>query len=415
MSLTGSFRPPGDKSISHRLALVSLLARGSVEIRNFSPCADVASSLAAVRALGVTTSAAGETLTLEGRAGRIAETAALDCGNSGTTIRLLMGLLAGRPGRYSLTGDESLRRRPMERAAEPLRLMGARVETAQGRAPVVVEGRPLTGLEYRLPVASAQLKSALLLAGVQARGETRLFEPAPSRDHTERMLGLFGAKVSGREPVRCQASEIVYPREYFVPGDASSAAFFLCAAAITPGGDVCAEAMLLNPTRTGFLDVLRRMGARVEVEEMGREPEPWGRVRVRHSPVLTGVEVSGRELPRLVDEVPILALTAALARGTTVFHEAGELRVKESDRLAVVRDQLGRMDARVSLEGDRLVIEGPARLKAPSRLDSSGDHRVAMTLRLALRLAGGDCPIKGEESAAVSYPGFHEELARLWP
>jgi 3-phosphoshikimate 1-carboxyvinyltransferase len=356
----------------------------------------------------------GPSIVLEGLAGKTASSAGIDCGNSGTTIRLLTGLLAGRPGEYVLSGDDSLRRRPMERVAEPLRRMGATVATTDGKPPVTVKGGALHGIDYQLPVASAQLKSAVLLAGAQARGATTVREPALSRDHTERMLAAFGVPVETGAVIRVEGAELSLPASFRVPGDASSAAFFLCAAAVIPGSDVTAEGMLLNPTRTGFLDVLRRMGADVEIEEQGRTPEPTGRVRVRYSPNLTGCEIDGREIPLLVDEVPILALTALGARGTTVFHEVGELRIKESDRLAAIRDQLGLLGGRVVVDGDKLIVEGPTRWKIPAGLDSYGDHRIAMTLRLALLMAGGDCVIDREESAGVSYPGFHEDLRGLW-
>jgi 3-phosphoshikimate 1-carboxyvinyltransferase len=416
MSLKGTFTPPGDKSISHRVGLFSLLAGGRCLVENYSPCADCSSTLAAVKLLGGQADLNGQGLLLTGVEGRLRPEAKVDCGNSGTTMRLLMGLLAGRPGRYVLDGDASLRRRPMERVATPLRLMGATVDCTEGKPPVSIAGGGLTGITYTLPVASAQLKSALLLAGVQAAGETAVSEPAVSRDHTELLLAALGADIR-REggSWRVRRSNLTLPARLRVPGDASSAAFFLCAAAAMPGSDVTAEGVLLNPTRTGFLEVLRRMGAQVEVMEQGREPEPWGRVRVVHGPELKGCEISGREIPLLVDEVPILALMASQARGTTVFKDAGELRIKETDRLAAVAGQLGAMGADIAVQGDDLVIAGPTPLHAAPRLDSLGDHRIAMTLRLALGLAGADAAIADEGCAAVSYPGFSRDLGMLLP
>ena len=414
MALRGSFAPPGDKSISHRLALFSLLGRGRMEISNFSPCADAAASLAAARLLGAKVEETAGTLVITGAGGRIRPEARIDCANSGTTIRLLMGLLAGAGGPYLLTGDESLRQRPMERVAKPLRRMGAGITTDQGRPPLTVRGGPLTGIKYNLPMASAQLKTALLLAGLQARGRTRLIEPGPSRDHTERLLRAWGADLEKKGPVlELKPSRLNLPARFRVPGDASSAAFFTVAAAVIPGSRVEATNVLLNPTRTGFLQVLRRMGALVEVVEEGHEPEPWGRIKVSFGPDLKGCRISGRELPLLLDEVPILALAASQAVGETVFEEAGELRHKESDRLSAVASQLSALGGRVGIQGDDLVIQGPARLEPVSRLDSFGDHRMAMALRLAALLAGGEPRIRGEESAAVSYPGFGEELTRL--
>ncbi len=416
MSLIGSFAPPGDKSISHRVGLISLLAGGRCLVENYSPCQDCASTIAAVKLLGGEVMHNSQGLALVGAEGRLRDQARVDCGNSGTTMRLLMGILAGRPGRYVLDGDASLRRRPMERVAAPLRLMGAKVDCEQGKPPVAISGGELTGVSYELPVASAQLKSALLLAGVQAAGETAVREPAASRDHTELMLKALGAEINQAGGFwRVRRSRLALPGGLRVPGDASSAAFFLCAAAVLPGSDVTAEGILLNPTRTGFLEVLARMGVDMEIERQGNEPEPWGRVRVRHSPGLKGCQIAGREIPLLVDEVPILALVASQARGTTVFKDAGELRIKETDRLAAVVSQLGPMGAKADILGDDLVIEGPTPLRAVPGLDSLGDHRIAMTLRLALCLAGEEAPIADEQCAAVSYPGFSRDLGMLLP
>ncbi len=412
--LSGVFTPPGDKSISHRVGLFALLAGGSCRVENYSPCADCQSTLEALTALGGRPETRDGVLVLQGREGRLKPRAAVDCGNSGTTFRLLMGVLAGREGEYSLTGDASLCRRPMERVATPLRLMGARVVTSEGRPPVIIQGGALKGVDYALPVASAQLKSALLLAGLQAQGPTTVHEPAPSRDHSERLLALCGAAISrGAGWVRVEASALTLPPELRVPGDASSAAFFLAAAAITPGSRVTAEGVLLNPTRTGFLTVLERMGARMTVSQQGTEPEEWGRVEAEHSPGLVATEVAAAEVPLLVDEVPILALVATQARGVTVFHGVEELRIKETDRLEAISSQLGAMGARLWTEGDRLLVEGPTPLHAPEGLESFGDHRIAMTLRLALGLAGGDCPIREEDCAAISYPAFAADLGKL--
>ncbi len=412
--LSGVFTPPGDKSISHRVGLFSLLAGGSCRVANYSPCADCQSTLGAVTALGGRLDRQGEVLVLEGGQGRLRPRAEVDCGNSGTTFRLLMGLLAGRRGEYRLSGDESLHRRPMERVAAPLRLMGASVATNQGRPPVTISGGALLGIDYALPVASAQLKSALLLAGLQAVGPTTVHEPAPSRDHSERLLAAWGAAVSrGADWVRVEPSTLTLPASLRVPGDASSAAFFLCAAATTPGSRVTAEGVLLNPTRVGFLTVLERMGARVTVTQQGREPEEWGRVEAEYCPELSATAIAAEEVPLLVDEVPILALAATQARGTTVFHGVEELRVKETDRLAAITSQLGAMGARLWTEGDRLLVQGPTPLRVPERLESFGDHRIAMTLRLALGLAGGECPISDQDCAAISYPGFAADLEKL--
>ncbi len=414
MPLVGRFAPPGDKSISHRVGLLSLLGRGRCQVGNFSNGRDCASTLEAVRALGGGVESQGEHLVLSGAGGRLKREANLDCGNSGTTLRLLMGLLAGSSGRFGLDGDQSLRKRPMERVATPLRQMGARIDTTEGRPPVRITGGGLAGIDYRLPVASAQLKSALLLAGLQAEGPTTVREPAPSRDHTERLLRMAGADISrvdGGWQVR--PSRLSLPERLWVPGDSSSAAFFLCAAAMWPGSDVTAESISLNPTRTGFLAVLGRMGAAVETKVDDEAPEPWGRVRVRYRGGLRACVVERREIPLLVDEVPILALTATQAEGVTVFQGVEELRVKESNRIAAVISQLGAMGATLREEGDDLLVSGPTRLQAPAALESFGDHRIAMILRLAVAMCGGDSQIHDEACAAISYPGFAQTLREL--
>jgi 3-phosphoshikimate 1-carboxyvinyltransferase len=440
MSLDGTFSPPGDKSISHRIVLLSLLARGTCRVANLSPGGDVRSSLDAVSLLGARVEWSGQEVTISGAAGRVAKEAQIDCGNSGTTMRLLMGILAGIPGRFLLDGDSSLRRRPMERVAIPLRRMGATVDCTDGRCPLTVEGGGLKGIDYELPVPSAQLKSAVLLAGLQAEGTTVVRETTPSRDHTERLLEYCGGRIfrthareqfknedgpraaskpadgerKGMSPVwSVERSSLELPLEFRVPSDVSSAAFFLCAAAIIPGSRVRAEGVLLNPTRTGFLDVLRRMGARTEIFIEEESPELRGTIEIRYSPNLSGCEISGEEIPALVDEVPILALVATQARGRTVFLDAGELRLKESDRLAAVADQLSLMGARVEADSDCLTVEGPTSLKSPPQLDSYGDHRMAMTLRLAGLLDDAEPYIEGEESSAISYPEFQETLRAL--
>lgn len=414
MRVKGVFGPPGDKSISHRVALMSLLAEGEAEVTNFSPCADVASSIEAARLLGSRFERDGDTLTVRAAAGAITAAAAVDCGNSGTTMRLLMGVLAGAQGGYVLDGDNSLRRRPMERVAEPLRRMGAVIDCPNGRCPVDVRGRKLRGIEYTLPVASAQLKSAVLLAGLNADGPTSVKEPMPSRDHTERLIRAWGGPIAmGHGTVTVERSMLKMPSSFQIPGDVSSAAFLLCAAAIVPGSSVIAENVLLNPTRTGFLTMLSRMGADVAITPHGETPEPWGTVSAAFSPDLSGCRVTADEIPAMVDEVPIMALVATQARGTTVFEGVSELRVKESDRIAAIVSQLSHMGARIAAEADALIVEGPSVLRAPQRLDSFHDHRIAMTLRVAGLLDGTMPEIAGEESVAISFPGFQETLTGL--
>ncbi|KMY66496.1 hypothetical protein AAU61_15155 [Desulfocarbo indianensis] len=414
MSLKGAVNPPGDKSISHRLGLLSLLAKGRCQVANFSPCADCASTLAAARLLGVGVEQSGDRVALTGAAGELTS-AEVDCGNSGTTMRLLMGILAGRPGSFTLSGDESLSRRPMQRVADPLNAMGAQVRCREGKPPIAISGAPLHGVEHKLPVASAQLKSALLLAGIQAEGQTLVAEPAPSRDHTELLLKACGADISRQDGLwRVSRSGLTLPPTLRVPGDASSAAFFICGAVVTPGSRVEAHDVLLNPTRAGFLKVLQRMGARIDIQEQGRDPEPWGLVSAAYSPDLRACQVEAWEIPLLVDEVPILALAATQARGVTVFKQVGELRIKESDRLGAIVSQLGAMGAKLEERGEDLLIHGPAKLSAPDHeLDSFGDHRIAMTLAMAGEAAGQAPRIKDADCAAISYPGFARDWQRL--
>ncbi|HNX25868.1 MAG TPA: 3-phosphoshikimate 1-carboxyvinyltransferase [Phycisphaerae bacterium] len=413
--LSGKFTPPGDKSISHRIALFALAAEGSAAVTNYSPCDDCTSSLNAVKKLGCTITQAGDALIIHGAANRHLNSGHIDCGNSGTTMRLLCGLLAGRIGRFELDGDQYLRRRPMERIVSPLKMMGGELQTTNGKCPITVTGESLEGIEYELPVASAQLKSAILLAGLTAKGTTTIIENIPSRDHTERMLKAFGAEIFGdKRRIILNPSQIVLPEKFAVPADASSAAFFLCTAAITPGSDVTATGMLLNPTRCAFLDVLKRMGADVTVTHTGDSPEPVGDVRVKYSPNLLPTTIEPAEIPLVVDEIPILALTACCASGCSVFKNAGELRVKECDRLAAIQSQLNRMGAEIEITpDDSLIITGKTEFKGGIKCNSMGDHRIAMVLRCASLLADDDIEISDEKCVSVSYPNFHSELERL--
>ena len=413
MSLKGSVTPPGDKSISHRAGMFSLLATGACRVSNFSPCADCASTLEAVSRLGGKVERQGGEVLLHGAAGKLVS-AAVDCGNSGTTMRLLMGLLAGRPGRFTLDGDASLRRRPMARVADPLARMGAKVSTNEGRPPVTIEGAALTGQRHELAVASAQLTSALLLAGLQASGETVVVEPHLSRDHTERLLTAMGADIAQAEGGwRVRRSAIHLPETLRVPGDVSAAAFMLTGALITPGSDVTTLGVGLNPGRVGLITVLERMGAKLEVTEEGRDPEPWGRVSAVYTPELKATEVLPEEIPLLVDEVPILALAATQAKGVTVMRSINELRIKESDRIAAIVTQLGALGARLWEEGDDLFIEGPTPLKAQGSHDSYGDHRIAMTLAMAGLVCGQTLEVADAACAGVSYPDFYRDLEAL--
>ena len=418
--LSGSITVPPDKSISHRAAILNAIASGPAVVENFLVAEDCLSTIACLRSLGVSWSLrenhdGGSDLTITGRglAGLSESADVLDAGNSGTTMRLLAGLLAGRPFLSIITGDDSLRSRPMARIIEPLRQMGAQVygRDSDTLAPLVIMGRRLRGIRYRSPVASAQVKSALLLAGLQAEGETLYEEPVRSRDHTERMLRAMGAGLR-EENNALRLSPLakdLAPLSLRVPGDFSAAAFWLVAAALHPDADLTLRGVGLNPTRSGLLDVLKEMGADIVVSEeriVGGEPVADLRAR---SGKLRGVKVDGPAVVRLIDEVPVLAVAASLAEGRTMVRDVGELRLKESDRVKLLVHELRRMGARIDEEGDALVIEGTDRFTG-AVCDSHGDHRLAMALAVAGVVAEGETVIRGAEASDVSYPGFWQVL-----
>ena len=422
-SLRGKVRVPGDKSISHRALLLGAIAEGTTCIEGLLPAEDPLSTAACLRAMGVEVSAirAGEPVWVQGVGldGLQEPADVLDCGNSGTTMRLMLGLLAGRTGRhFVLSGDASLRGRPMRRVGAPLAQMGAMIQgrKAGNFAPLAVLGQPLQGATIRTPVASAQVKSALLLAGLTAEGPTTVIEPAKSRDHSERMLRAFGAQLvvggPGHTEVVVTPGASLRGQGVVVPGDISSAAFWLVAAAITPGAEVTVENVGLNPSRTGILDVLAQMGARLEVlNPRDVAGEPVGDLRVVHGP-LQAFAIGGELIPRLVDEIPVLAVAACCAEGVSRIHDAAELRVKETDRLAVMARQLGAMDARIEEFDDGMAITGITDLRG-AVVDSETDHRVAMSLAVAALVAQGTTTLHRAEAAAVSYPQFWDDLQRL--
>lgn len=413
-ALSGRIRVPGDKSISHRALMLGAIAEGSTRIRGFLEGEDALATLEALRALGVRIErpAAGEvTVHGVGLHGLQPPRHPLDCGNAGTAMRLLAGLLAGQPFDSELTGDESLLRRPMERVAEPLNRMGAQVETRGGRPPLRIRGgRRLQGIDYRLPVASAQVKSALLLAGLYAEGRTCVSEPAPTRDHTERMLRAFGCPVAVREGKVCvEGGARLRAAAIEVPADISSAAFFLVGAAIAPGSDLVLEEVGVNPTRTGAIEILRRMGADIALaNERIAAGEPVAELRVRSS-ALRGIAVPRELVPRAIDEFPVLFVAAANAEGQTVVQGAEELRVKESDRIAAMAEGLRQLGVQAEPTPDGLRIAGGA--YGGGRIDSHGDHRVAMAFAIAGLRAGGPITVLDCANVATSFPGF-VELAR---
>lgn len=418
-SVAGRVRVPGDKSISHRALILGALARGETRIHGLLDAADVRSTVQVLAALGAGVEvdwAAGEARVL-GFADEPREPGdVLDAGNSGTTARLVAGVLAGQPLVAVITGDASLRRRPMDRISRPLAAMGASILGRQGasRLPLVFAGGSLAGGTFRLPVASAQVKSALLLAGLRATGETWIEEPGPSRDHTERMLAGFGAEVERKgNRVGVAGGQSLRGCSLRVPGDLSAAAFFLGLAAALPGAEVTVEGVGLNPTRTGFLEVLAEMGAAVEVTVTGSEGgEPSGQVTVRGSGGLAGVRVEGERVPRMIDEFPILAVIATRARGRTEVRDAAELRVKESDRIAAIATELGRLGVRVETAPDGFAIDGPQPLPG-GHSHAGGDHRMAMALSVAGALSAQGVAVEGAESVAISFPGFFGELQAL--
>ncbi|HEX7128072.1 MAG TPA: 3-phosphoshikimate 1-carboxyvinyltransferase [Thermodesulfobacteriota bacterium] len=421
--LRGEARVPGDKSISHRAVMLGALAEGETRATGFLTGEDNHRTVEAFRRMGVDVRLEGTTVTIRGaggprRAGQhlVEPDDVLDCGNSGTTTRLLTGILAGQPFVSVLTGDASLRSRPMGRVIDPLARMGARIIGRQGgtRAPLTIVGSPLTGIHYDSPVASAQVKSALLLAGLVADGETVVEEPRVSRDHTERMLAFMGADLHrlGRHGVAVRGGTRLSGRAFAVPGDFSSATFFLVAALITPGSDLLLREVGLNPTRTGALDVLRAMGGSIEVVARRDDgPEPVGDVRVRASR-LRGTEIAGDLVVRAIDELPALTVAAAVAEGTTVIHDAQELRVKETDRIASMAETLTRMGGRVTPTPDGMVIEGGRPLRG-ARVGSRGDHRTAMSAAVAGLVAAGETVVEDAACIDTSFPGFADLLDGL--
>jgi 3-phosphoshikimate 1-carboxyvinyltransferase len=417
-SLVGAVAVPGVKGISQRAVLLGAIADGESRIRGFGRAGDTLSAIDVVRQCGVEVIDNGDDdIRVEGVGlrGLRAPGEPIDCGNAGTVLRLFAGILAGQHGTFELVGDESLTMRPHERVAEPLRRMGATVETTDGHAPVVIEGAELQPISYELPVASAQVKSAILLAGVQARsGPTTVIEPHPTRDHTERMLQGLGVRVqrAGRS-VSVWPVDRLPPLDIEIPGEISSAAPLIAAAVLLNGSELLLQGVNVNPTRAGLLDVLERMGARVAVfNRRTVSGEPVADLEVRHAP-LSATTVDAEEVPRLVDELPLVALLGAFAHGETIVRGAEELRAKETDRIETVTEGLRAVGIRIEARPDGFVVRGtPARPRG-GRVDAHGDHRIAMLGAVAGLVSREGVQIEDAESAAISFPGFYDLLDRI--
>lgn len=415
--LRGTIRVPGDKSISHRAVMLGALAEGETTLRGFLESEDCLATLHAFQAMGATWEQQGENLVIQGRGGQglIEPDQVIDMGNSGTGSRLLLGILAGQPFSATLTGDASLRNRPMGRVTQPLAQMGARFmgRDQDRKLPMTVRGGNLKAIEYVSPVASAQVKSAILLAGLYAEGTTAVREPALSRDHTERMLKTFGAVLEEEERRTAIAGgQSLKAVTIDVPGDLSSAAFFLAAAAVVPGSDLTIESVGVNSTRTGMLDVLREMGAEIQIlHPRSYGAEPVADLRIRYQP-LRGVRISGETVVRMIDEFPIFAVVAAYAETPSIVEGAEELRVKESDRIRAIVEELGKMGAAMEERPDGFKVQGGGCLKGADTF-SYGDHRIAMSLTVAGLAAKGDTTVRGTAPINTSFPGFFSLIKQL--
>lgn len=416
-NIYGSLRLPGDKSISHRYAMLAGFAEGTSRFTNFSTGADCASTLACMEALGAKLNRTGEeSIEITGVAGRVTPPShPLDCGNSGSTMRMLSGLLAAQQGRFTLTGDESLSRRPMERIRKPLEAMGARLTLTEGHAPLTIEGGSLKAIDYTTPVPSAQVKTCILLAGLQTNGTTTVREAIRTRDHSELALRAFGAQLSRTaDSVSISGPQSLHAIEAAVPGDLSSAAFFLCAAAIFPGSNLVLDSVGLNPTRATLLDVLTMLGAKISVLNLEeRHAELVGAVQIAAPEEgLGSTAITGPLAAQLIDELPVLAAIGPFTSGGIRIRDAKELRVKESDRIALVVKNLRAMGAEVEEFEDGLDVPGGQTLHGAT-IDSGSDHRIAMAFSVAALRSQGETLIQGAESAAISFPEFFDLLDKI--
>lgn len=415
--LHGTIEVPGDKSISHRALLVGALAEGETRILGFLRAADTLSTLRCLEMLGVEIEEKNTELVVHGvgLSGFKEPSDVLNVGNSGTTLRVLPGILAGQKFFSVLTGDDSVRQRPMDRVIRPLCEMGASIwaKDKGTRAPIAIQGEPLRSISYTTPIPSAQVKSAILLAGLLAEGETSVQEKSSSRDHTERILKAFGAKIDTRDRTSIIVGKsILKPIKINIPGDISSAAFFIVGALITSKSELVIKNVGMNPTRTGILEILSRMGARIEqMNNQVINGEPWADLVIKSSK-LTATIIEKDLIPKLIDELPIIAIVATQAQGTTIVRDAQELRVKETDRISAMCSELKKLNADITEMKDGFIINGPCQLKG-NRCSSYGDHRMAMALAIAGLVAGGETVVENAECIEVSFPGFQETLERV--
>lgn len=418
-SLAGSINIPGDKSISHRAVMFGAIANGKTEITNFLMGADCLSTVSCFQKMGVSIEVAEDLVTVEGKGleGLKEPSEILDVGNSGTTTRLMMGILAGTPFHSCIIGDESIAKRPMSRVTKPLRMMGADIDGRENGqfTPLSIRGGSLKGINYDSPVASAQVKSAILLAGLNTNGEeTTVTEPHKSRDHTERMLRAFGVDVKEDETsATVRGGQDLRATNIFVPGDISSAAFFLVAGAIVPNSEIVLRNVGINPTRTGILDVLKMMGASIEIRpQEGQTFEPVADIVIKTS-TLKGTTISGDLIPKLIDEIPVIALLATQAEGETIIKDASELKVKETNRIDTVVGELSKIGATIKATDDGMIISGKTKLKGNATVSSHGDHRIGMMLAIASCITEEPINLQNTESIGVSYPNFFEHLTSL--
>lgn len=414
-NIRGAVQLPGDKSISHRYAMLAGIAEGPSRLENYSTGADCASTLACMGALGVKWEQNNAVIEVQGRGlSLIASTQPLDCGNSGSTMRMLSGIAAAQRFTSEMIGDESLSRRPMQRVITPLTQMGARIESREGKPPLRITGTALKAIDYKMPVASAQVKSCVLFAGLYADGETRVDEPLRTRDHTEVALHAFGAlleqkNVGSGQQVRIRGGQRLHGIETRIPGDLSSAAFFLCAGALFPNSKLILPNLLMNPTRTRLLDILMQMGLRISVTQLEQiHGEMVGSLEVQGG-TLKGITIAGADSAALIDELPVLAAIAPYTENGIEIRDAKELRVKESDRIAAMAENLRRMGAQVDEREDGLRVPGRQDLHG-AEIESFSDHRIAMAFAVAALRAHGETLIRGAESAAISYPAFFDIL-----